>query len=309
MDELGNQPYGAVPWPVQPAYTVEDQALVGVGPPTYYIPLTRPSVVSELAKLKPGDDAQAVAFASQWGLLGYRGLIDPVRIAEIAGEPLDFIWGHAATIRDILKVRRYLQDGDEHRLENVLKAMLISTPLGPALPWWNGAQRTVTVLVHLPGTRPKAIHFSSSADLEVTPLSWAERAREFVQQVVTANLSGLKIGLRVQTSETHIRRRGARHGPSEVEPSLRWQLTPRCLLTVAYYHVARSLVAGADVEGCKQCGSLFFQHDRRQHFCPATAWTPGSAVPSLCNSRYRQRKAYKQSKEKEATNGEASRVE
>ena len=68
-----------------------------------YFPMGSPNVLSEFARVNPGDERKCLKFVKRWGLLGYDALDANYREPE--GDPLEWIWAHVNGVRAALDLR------------------------------------------------------------------------------------------------------------------------------------------------------------------------------------------------------------
>lgn len=254
-------------WEVAADYTVQDRVLVeAVEVAQRYAPATTPHVVTELAKLREGDEAQARAFAKRWGALGYVRLLKRTPglsahrrnelLSQARGDPLPWVWAHARGVHTCLDLLGYLQDADIDGLERYLQTLRDERGHYPALTYgWRFELRSHT---------------------RVGDSDAAAAARGLVAHVVTTNLEGLSMALEPTS-----------------EGTFRVIQTFDALCDLVYWHLANSVASLArDRPGrlarCEECGAFFLRTDPRQRFCPAEG--PHSAGESRCAKRARARR-------------------
>lgn len=153
-------------WRVHAPYTVFDDivapcAWVGRSPADvlhdeeqnvrFYPPILHPEIVGAIAKLQRGDEAAAVAFANQWGSLGYSVRVPPEK--RVGGDPLDWLWDHADAVRQCLKLTEMIQNEDESKIRDELdvKSLSDATPdviqNGPG--WFTDAGSVIDLARHV----------------------------------------------------------------------------------------------------------------------------------------------------------------
>ena len=89
-------------------------------------PFVFPELPARLADVEDGDEDGTLAFVQEWGLLGYSELFtsraSAAQRAEFDssygqwGDPLDWIWAHARTVRILLKLislLKFYQDNSQ----------------------------------------------------------------------------------------------------------------------------------------------------------------------------------------------------
>lgn len=256
-------------WLKHPGYVVARGLVSSTGEPEAYLPMARDRLPFRLASVQPNDEESALEFVRAWGLLGYNQLVDPE--SRLQGEPLQFIWGHAATIQNTLRLIKALQRHDEDALADALEVTLREEPLigGVTGRFWYW--------------RCQAAAKRTLLSLAADEASDAELARRLVATTISGNLAGVRpdVILDDETSPIRLRR------------TFRWS----GLVEVAYWHLWNFIEGGLPLAVCRHCGGFFVKKDARQQFCPP----PDSHIEefrsgyrtraqSQCAIRYRQRK-------------------
>lgn len=96
-------------------YEIGKGAILAVQPFTVrrsYFPMGTPNVVSEFARIPPGDEAAALRFVKRWGLLG----------STPAGDSLEWIWAHANGVSAVLRLCK-VPLADENALTGYLHTL------------------------------------------------------------------------------------------------------------------------------------------------------------------------------------------
>jgi hypothetical protein len=240
-------------------YSVQDGVLVERGPHLRaYLPALKPQLATDLAKVRDGDGEDAVRFARNWGLLGYRRMVLRARelaperrdelLAHSPGDPLPWVWAHARGVRICLELLDYLQLEDDGGLEHYigpLQNMSITF----------GNRYTTAVVGHWGDDDAQQI------------------ARWFVSDIVTSNLAGFRLEL---TTDFAITQRFD------------------ALCDVVYWHLAALANRSVDREvrralrRCDECGAFYTRTDPRQRFCPPAPAEPGNE--SRCAKKARARR-------------------
>jgi hypothetical protein len=253
-------------------YRIENGVLIASGPDVRsYTPGDRPQLVTDLARLSTGDDRAVLAFAHNWGLLGYRQLLmandlpEDLRndlLANARGDPLHWLRAHAAGVHTCLELLRYLEGNDVQGLEQYLRSF----------------QDVATRFIGLTVGRRYATDLVAHQGDDAVP----SIARWFISEIVSMNLVRLY---------------------PQLSPTLNIEQHFDALVDVVYWHLAgladriqQGLRTGeATTDGevkalglirCKACRALIVRTDRRQKFCPPS---PGSSE-SQCARRDRARR-------------------
>jgi len=258
-----------------------------------YFPIATPGVVGEVARLKPGDEKAALAFARRWGLLGYSDMIIKVSGGRVThtpwGDPLLWIWAHANGIRAALGLHRLLRKDDMAGIEDYLWRCRRSKDASRAHLQVDrllqqgkitGLQPFIGPLFDVP---PPTAHHADPALIcgsrhLIGGTRWHVRATDdlrsvafrMIQSIINPNLAGVYRQLSIPSL-----------GDPRIEIMYGWD----SLLSVVYWHLAE-MVAGGRVQECQECGMPFLQKHGRQRFCaPAPFYTE-----SKCALKFRQRK-------------------
>ena len=256
----------------------------------YYLPMASPGLVGEIAKLHPGDEKASVALAYKWGNLGYSRLAErtPARRSFPIGDPLVWLWAHAAGMRAVLKLRSLLQLRDDRGLSEYLEKCLVTDRM-------LDAREDVATLLR-EGKANETLEYTDALfslqeeDCWPSPMliygereriigaGWPVRgdirqaAHKIMADIINPNMVGVYRVLRLtEDSEA-------------LEIGRAWD----SVLSAAYWHLGE-LVAGGRVEECEHCQNLFVQSRRDQRFCPA----PPFISESSCASAARQRRKRK----------------
>ena len=110
----------------------------------HYFPMGSPSVLSEFARVTPGDERKCLAFVKRWGLLGYDDLA--TGHPEPIGDPVEWIWAHVNGVRAALDLRT--ATSDEDRLAAYLEG-LVGLKVGQGrhvVEWPKGFERATAPL-------------------------------------------------------------------------------------------------------------------------------------------------------------------
>ena len=284
-DEVWSSRRSLSRWAVFDGYEVRDGVVIASGPHQLYYPMTRPRLPFELAKVKPWDEKGALAFVSEFGLLGYRELAlaegASAEKPEAAGDPLEFIWGHAFTVRNLLTIDMRLRDGLARALyENPryqVAAFRGTKPERrcppPQADMWVGT------------SRQSHLQFFDGPWQGTEEQLFATRARGTIVHFVNSNLSGVRPDLQPSQLNLH----------TLLDPRRRFVLgfSADPMMAAIYWHLAVHLT-NSDIAVCKECGNFFERRDPRRQFCPAPeGWSStGKRGPqSLCGNRYHVRRS------------------
>lgn len=251
-------------WLVASSYAVEDGVLVERGDFTRsYSPGDKPQLTTDFAKLHDGNTSAVLAFARDWGALGYTRLLKRAEdlspqlrselLAEARGDPLRWVWAHARGVAACLDLVEYLEGHDEDGLDRYLRTLRGPDGRYPTL--MAGRRHGIATVAYQGDERP------------------AEIARWLVSDIVSSNLSGLRLAL--------IHRKDGFRVVQEFA----------ALIDVVYWHLA-GLAETAKSKGlarCADCGAMFVRTDRRQRFCPPPP-DEAEKAESRCAKRARARR-------------------
>jgi hypothetical protein len=239
-----------------------------------YAPMVHEEITGRLAQLTRGDEAGVLAFAREYGHLGYRTFLPvDVRLLKPHGDPLSWIWTHAETLRFCLEISELLQDGDVDTLKDLVGAQHVT--LTEVEKWYKPGEVAdiddVRFLLQQPsldfrGLSPaRMVTERDKVRLEYynfPNMKWCRdlngltyKATLFRNRVINANIEGIRRALPG----------GSRRS---ITGRSYWQFT--ALIETAYWHLADTLDRGR-IKRCEECQAPFIQRDKRQRFCPPPA--------------------------------------
>jgi hypothetical protein len=269
-------------WPVSEAYRIINDRLCPCGPPVRgYDPLIHPEIPGHLAKLRHGDTEAVLKFAQAYGMLGYRAYIPPERWARGGvipiGDPLEWIWVHAATLRICLELGHRLKNGKLTAIRKYLQQLHVTPQDREKYGFGEQGEETKTVW-------PAAL-IAVQGDFAIEEWGWLGQhaighhddvkalARMACRSLINQNIAG--IGWQLYDE-------GERD---------RLYLRFKALIEIAYWHVAQN-VDRMRLKRCQapDCRAIFVQKDRRQCFCAAMG---GPKRESPCAIRYRVQRLHK----------------
>jgi hypothetical protein len=210
-----------------------------------YNPFSTVELPTALARITT-DDVSPIAFASEFGLLGYDRLIQPGSPQKArGGDPIDWILAHSRTVALCINLIGLIEEGDNTEMEYVLE----NAGRGPYA--WSSE------LVYLPTD-------SIRHELQKrTPASAI--ARNYLSRYITENIVGVT---RILNTDAHRTR-------------LASLFTFRAMIEVVYWQLTDRAEYGG-VRHCAQCKHFFVARDKRQQYCPPF---PGS-TRSRCSSNF-----------------------
>jgi hypothetical protein len=263
-------------WHVYPGYRLDRgwiQALTSGGRPVSralgiraagkkYLPMLRPELPSEFAKLS--SEQEVLRFVGNYGLLGFSQASITTRSAEPhaeeTNEPIDWILGHARTVRFILEVHDALLKPTA--LRKIIKRELVPVPANPktrveGFTMLTFAERGLReprqVRAEEYGYKPRAANFS-------------DFARIVIADILTLNLEGVH-----------------RH----VCPTLDSVWRADSLIDVIYWLLADA-VSSRTVKRCRFCGQFFTAATTSKRlYCPPPLNSAGDG-PCAQNDRARR---------------------
>jgi hypothetical protein len=178
-------------WPVADDYAIHDGVVLSLmqGAPTpvtaypfsgasSYLPLTRPELPAEFAKVAAGDDASVLAFVRRYGLLSAYDLIP-----STAGDPVAWIVAHARAVKLVSDLAWALDRPPD--LARMVEGLTVREATG---------QESVIVLCpQRRETRPRV--------LIVPPDDPRTMALGIIAHLMNPNLAGVSRQLRVEQSQ------------------------------------------------------------------------------------------------------------
>jgi hypothetical protein len=220
---------GFVPvWGVATKYEVKRGVLREEGAPVRaYNPFAAVELPTALARIT-SNELSPVAFASEFGLLGYDKLAPE---KPRGGDPLDWIIAHSRTVALFLELIGLLEEGDYAGLDYVL-------PEASTGPYAWGA-----TLVGLP---TDVIRHELRRGIPAAAI-----ARNYLSRYITENVVGVTRLLNTDAQRTRL-------------ASL---FTFRGMIEAVYWQLADRAESGG-VRRCRQCRHFFVARDKRQQYCP-----------------------------------------
>jgi hypothetical protein len=287
-------------WPIYDGYAIESDVIKPRGNARYYFPMSKPKLPYELAKIAPGDQQSALEFVRNWGLLGrvplirdsqYRTGGDSESVEYPDDETLQFIWGHALTVRNVLKLHKALQDGRSGVLDEVLADDIVV--LGPSTDMATLRPESLT-----PADNPNDLkqwwrrmeRHQAKISVEMNKLSSELLALKIISTSISKNLEGTNPVVDIKPSDNtdfHDSKLG------RLQFSFRHKAPVQC----AYWRLAMLVSTLGSVAQCRECGGFFERTDKRQNFCPPSdeqvnksRYGTGGRAQSLCSLRNRARR-------------------
>ena len=261
-------------WDIRDTYEIENGELCQAGDRTkIYAPMVQKELPSEISKLWNMNEENLLAFAQQYGWLGYRYFKNRQKKTAM-GDPLIWVWRHAQTLRLCLELLHALQKNTEKAMLQVfnsctqiqngeVSAVVADGPFIRKSSWFLGNHPSV------PKNDVRAL------------------GKVILERILTKNIQG--IHAKLSYADYHDRK-----------PTLPFQFS--ALIEVPYWQLANEAVGGW-LKRCAAdgCGAIFLQTDQRQLFCPK-----GLRQESLCASRDRLRNWREDKKKKKGSNKKVS---
>jgi hypothetical protein len=264
-------------WSVAASYRIANGVLLPDGPMARrYLPAAYPQLATELAKIDGGGEVAILAFAHNWGSLGYAPLVQADRTLSkkarerqvqgfSGGDPVAWIEIHAHAVRVALDLLGYLTS-DTSDADQGLRVYVDALRTGLVD---SGPEVRV-------GCGHRTIHMSFSGFVTRDELdedytrAWA---RAIIAGMVNPNLQGLHPQL------------------DHIHAIPNFMLTYRFtgLVEIIYWHLSQFVVGQMGLARCEACGAYFPQTDKRQRFCPPEEWA-SSRAESRCAKRARMRR-------------------
>jgi hypothetical protein len=234
-----------------------------------YLPLSRPELPAEFAKVATGDETALLGFVRCYGLLGYERAwrfpleaVGAVRgrfyTPHLPGDPLAWVIAHARAVKLGGELARGLSAPEE--LARLIEGLTVRGALG---------RDEITFLRAVRGyTRPVQVQMAAARDHHETAL-------RIVEMIVSPNLEGISRAL-----ITEHRR------PGEKTKAMTSVFYPQNLLDCVYWLLADAIV-GTAIRRCQHCGRFFVATHNRMRFCPRPM---GQKGVSLCMNRFKQQR-------------------
>ena len=297
-------------WDIFPLYKVvqnEDGSDViqidFLWPPTavqqIYSPMAHTYLPFELAKVEFGNTESALNFVRTWGLLGLSRL--PHRVEKRwGGDPVEFIWWHAKSMRDAITLYELLMEKDPVGLSSALdKVMPYVRYDGDSDSNYEERACTYIALNERKEYRGDRRRLDSDGNPIYNPgireehfIEWdAFEAIKFITKVVSSNIERL-------SSSLYMRGGGIiRRGESFPRLNLGLSYFADSLVETIWMLAAYTFSDRVEVGRCQYCGHFFKRTDKRQRFCPAPEIHVNEVklgirnrAQSLCNMKARDKR-------------------
>lgn len=289
-------------WTVYTGYTVRSGVIVVADESErrMYTPLEAPvtpatagpaALVLDFARVRPGDEASALAFTRKWGELGWRHAVIPAQ-----GDPLLWLWAHAHGVRIALDLAELLKRDDDGDLSDYLAAIdnrargLTRAALrANALLQAGGETRQPAALASVLFTRARrrsprrrrgvTVVFGDRYEIGggyVGARSARETARALLAAIINGNLPDAHLEL-------------------DRSSRLSWSFTS--LIGPLYRHLA-DLVTTERLVQCRYCHTPFRPEHGRQRYCPPPPWVAARGGESACALKARTKRFRSSRKER-----------
>lgn len=256
-------------------YTVKNGYVVPVGneDASEYLPMSRPELPGEFARLSGGTEEDVLRFTRRYGLPGYHGAFRfPLEVVaahelrlcddKVPGDPLSWVLAHADAVRLVMQLADALNSPSN--LETLVDSLLIKEK-GSVVLSYKAPYRGQTFPSH------HTVAFKTAE----------EAAHATITDILNRNLEGLSRVL-VHEYQTSTGRKG-----------LTSLFDFRNLLDCIYWLVADAIVGGK-VRTCGFCGKVFVAPEDRTKFCPPLLWES----VSRCMNNAKQRRFQRRKREK-----------
>jgi len=223
-----------------------------------YAPILHPELPSLFAKLHPGDEQAVINFARVYGHL--------TPGAVVHGDPLPWIWAHAATVRLCVQITHHLQADTVEGLDQYLRSLR-----GQWLDdreYWPCTQVAKQGDITTAGWPQPRYHTMQKREHAIRHI-----ARLIRRDVINWNIAGIHFVVQ------------------EIDGKDRSVFSCQSLIDMVYWHVANA-INGQSVRRCanQRCGALFIQTRQGQQYCPARWRQNGRQKDSPCASGSRVQK-------------------
>jgi hypothetical protein len=225
--------------------------LIGRGGLTrWYAPMAHPELPQFIAALRHADDRGLVAFAEEYGALGFTSLTADANAAmytwpdgttTTGGDPLDWMRAHGRTVQLCLELTEALQRNDAAAIDRLTGCSSL-VDMSLTLPTQPGAVFALLSVAQLATVHQLSVH------LNVLPF---DRARVMRANIINPNIERVSRRLTVLAN-------GANQSF--------WRYSS--MIEAVYWHLANAAEGGSVIR-CKRpgCGALFIQRHRRQEYC------------------------------------------
>lgn len=238
-----------------------------------YLPMGRPELPGEFARLADEDEEKVLNFVRRYGLLGYHcALKFPYEVISAdqmkmyndksPGDPLNWVFAHAKAVNLVMHLAEALNKPDELKIR--LERLLVKEDL-------SSGQKRVVVSYLIPN---RAFGLPGYARTDIDLLGgYKKTAIYIIADILNKNLTGIERNLKMEWRE-------------EDNDYRIISLFNFCnLLDCIYWLIADAVTAGK-IRACEYCGKPFVAPNDKTKYCPPLPWQ----TYSTCMNRAKQRK-------------------
>lgn len=258
-------------WPVASDYAIRDGYIIEIGDKKeWYLPMGRPELPGEFAKLATGSEEDVLQFVRRYGLLGYCQAFrfpeaisaDKMRVYDYnaPGDPLSWVFAHAKAVNLVMQLAKLLN-----------KPAGLKAFMGRLMVERNGRPYISYVLpkrgYHLPSQVEEKIYETEE-----------ETARRIIAKILNSNLEGIQREIVVEYVP-------ATEDEGKCVLGFTSSFSFNNLLDCIYWLVADAVTAGK-IRACLYCGKPFIAPNDKTKYCPPLQWE----TVSRCMNRAKQRR-------------------
>mgnify|MGYP000867376666 CR=1 FL=1 len=244
-----------------------------------YLPMGRPELPGEFARLADEDEEKVLAFVRRYGLLGYHcALRFPYEVIsadkmkmynyESPGDPLNWVFAHAKAVNLIMHLAEALNRPDELKIR--LERLLVEEDLP------SGQKRHF--VSYLRPQRAFGLPGHARTSIELMG-GYKKTAIHIITDIINENLTGIARNLEMEWKE------------EDNDYGIVSFFSFRNLMDCIYWLISDAIVGGK-VRSCEYCGKPFTAPDDKTKYCPPLQWEK----VSRCMNRAKQSRLRKKRK-------------
>ncbi len=242
----------------------------------HYLPMGRPELPGEFARLADEDEEIVLDFTRRYGLLGYHcALRFPYEVVsahqmkmynyDSPGDPLCWVFAHSKAVSLIMSLAEALDKPKE------LKVLIEKLSVEKERPSeGNGRLVSYWLPVRAFGL-PGRVQTSTKA-------SARENALSIIESILNANLSGVAREMITEWNEAR--------GKQSIATCFVFENLLDCI-----YWLLADAVTNAKIRSCEHCGKPFVAPNDRTKYCPPLQWeTVSRCMNRAKQSRFRSKR-------------------
>ena len=261
-------------WPVASDNIIKDGYVISLGDTdsSRYLPMARPELPGQFAKLSGGTEEDVLDFVRLYGLPGYnRAFRFPLEVIsahelrlyddKAPGDPLSWVFAHADAVNLVLQLADALNT--PHKLETIIGRLLVEEEGSVRLSY-------------------KAPYRGQALPGRVTTVfdTYEAAAHRIITLILNSNLEGVSKEIIYEYQDD------GKIGPTAL---FQFQNLLDCI-----YWLAAEAVVGKKVRTCGFCGKAFIAPNERTVYCPPLLWESVSrCMNNAKQRRFRERQRQK----------------